>query len=148
MNLVLALTTALLAGALSAVPQVTATHRPDFNSEHTLRTSFVTAAESVIDTASSIDLNENTTASDAQRTQLKVNSDNLAKMAESPLEKEAADATDDMIFAITACTVQGRNGSDTTKCRAQFATARARAMEAIGKHKANGAWVDGPPSRS
>jgi hypothetical protein len=126
--------------------QVTATHRPDFNTEHKLRESFVVAAESVIDTASAIDLGANTDASDAQRKQLQNDKANLANIAESTLEKEAVGDINDMVFAITACTIQARNNADTTQCRGLFDRARHRAMEALGKHKANGVWVDGPPA--
>ena len=110
-----------------------------------LRNTFVVATETVIDTASSIDLTANHATSDEQMQHLKTIAANLASMANDDQEKQVVDTVHDMTFAITACSLQARQGAPTAQCQSQFDSARRRVMQAIGKHKDGSAWVDGPP---
>ncbi len=111
-----------------------------------LRNTFVTAAETVIDNASAVDLHADNTHFSAQMEQLRSAKANLARMAEDEREREAASAADDLIFAVAACHLQAKDGADTARCQGQVDAARMRAMEALRKHKVNGVWVDGPPA--
>ena len=113
-----------------------------------LRNTFVVAAETVIDNASAVDLKAEQPVFDAQMQQLKAAKDNLSRMADDDREREAASAADDLIFSIAACHIQAKDGASTDRCQAQITQATNRAMEALHKHKSNGAWVDGPPVRT
>ena len=112
-----------------------------------LRNTFTVAAETVIDSASAIDLHADEAPFSAQLQQVKSSRENLTRMVEDDRERDIATATGDMIFAIQACHIQARDGASTTRCEAQIAQARSRAMEALSKHKNGAAWVDGPPTR-
>ena len=74
--------------------------------------------------------------------------ENLKSMADDERERDAASAADDLIFAVSACHLQAKDGAPTDRCETQIANARTRAMDAIRKHKSTGAWVDGPPTAS
>ena len=111
-----------------------------------LRNTFVTAAETVIDNASRVDLKADLTISDAQMKQVDSAKESLSKMAEDDREKDAAAVVNDMVFQLSACRLQATNGAGTDACKAQFDRARLRAMEAIRKHKSGDSWVDGAPA--
>jgi hypothetical protein len=115
------------------------------NSLAPLRNTFVTAAETVIDSASAVDLSGDDAHYAAQMQDLRTAKENLKRMAEDDRERDAASATDDLVFAVQACHLQAKDGAGTDKCQVQVNNARRRAMEALLKHKANGKWVDGPP---
>ena len=110
-----------------------------------LRNTFVVAAETVIDSVSAIDIKGDDVHFNAQMQQVKTAKDNLKSMADDERERDAASAADDLIFAVSACHLQAKDGASTDKCEAQIASARTRAMEALRVHKSNGAWVAGPP---
>ena len=112
-----------------------------------LRNTFVVAAETVIDNASAIDIQASDALFNGQMQQVRSAKDNLKHMAEDEREREAASATDDLIFAVSACHIQAKDGAPTDKCQAQIVQSRTRAMEALRKHKSGGQWVDGPPTR-
>ena len=114
-----------------------------------IRNTFVTAAESVIDTASAVDLHADQPAYDAQFRNLTLTRDNLAALvpgSNDDREGKALTAINNMIFTLSACRIQAIDGTDLTTCNAQFDRARNRAMESIHKHKANDTWLDGPPA--
>ena len=111
-----------------------------------LRNTFVTAAETVIDNASRVDLGANLAVSDAQMKQVDSAKETLTRMIEDDREKDAAAVVSDMVFQLSACRLQATNGGNTDSCKAQFERARLRAMEAIRKHKNGAAWEDGAPA--
>lgn len=111
-----------------------------------LRNTFVTAAETVIDNASGIDIKGDDAHFNPQMQQLRAAKDNLKGMAEDDRERDAAVAADDLIFAVAACHIQAKDGASTDRCQAQIDGARTRAMEALRVHKSNGVWAAGPPS--
>ena len=111
-----------------------------------LRNTFVVAAETVIDSASGIDIKGDDVHFNAQMQQLKSAKDNLKSMAEDDRERDAAAAMDDLLFAVAACHIQAKDGASTDRCQAQIDSSRIRAMEALRVHKSNGAWVAGPPA--
>jgi len=112
-----------------------------------VRNTFVVAAETVIDNASSVDIKADETQFAGQMAQVKTSRDNLDRMADDEREHEVVSATGDLIFAVQACHIQAKNNTDTGKCQAQVEQARIRAMEALKMHKSGGNWVAGPPSR-
>lgn len=132
--------TLVLTSLLAFAPQ----RSPSANTP--LRNTFVTAAETVIDNASRVDLKADLTVSDAQMKQVDSAKETLNKMVEDDREKDAAAVVNDMVFQLSACRLQATNGADTISCKAQFERARSRAMEAIRKHKSGDTWVDGAPN--
>ena len=131
--------TALLALAMQDAPR---TLPPGMGP---LRNTFVVAAETVIDNASAVDLKGDDAHFAAQMNDLKTSKENLLRMAEDDREHDAAEAANDLIFAVASCHIRAKNG-DAGNCVTLVDNARHRAMEALGKHKANGAWVNGPPT--
>ena len=129
---------ALLAPAQSTLPTQTGP----------MRNTFVVAAETVIDSASALDIKSDDVHFNAQFQLVKTAKENLKSMADDERERDAASATDDLIFAVAACHLQAKDGAPTDRCQTQIENARTRAMDAIRKHKSNGAWVDGPPAAS
>jgi hypothetical protein len=111
-----------------------------------LRNTFAVAVETVIDNASAVDLQAEDPRFNGQLQQLKSAKDNLARIAFSDKEKEIADSANNMVFLVSACRIQAKNGTNTTQCASQFASAQTRMMVAIDKHKSGASWVDGPPS--
>ena len=111
-----------------------------------LRNTFVVAAETVIDDANAVDLKADDTHFDGQMQTLKTARENLNRMASEDREHEIVSSADDMIFAISACHIQAKDGGNTAKCQTQVDNARTRTMEVLDKHKSAGAWVDGPPA--
>ena len=111
-----------------------------------LHNSFVTGVETLIDTATTLDLKADTTTYDPQFKSLTTIKDNLKALADNPREDEIAQSAYDLTFLVSACHLQATNNTDTTKCSAQIANANKRLMTAINKHKANGQWQDGPPA--
>lgn len=132
----------LAASLLLAVPQFNPAypHGP-------MRNTFATSAETVVDTADAIDIHANDAAFDAQMQQLHNTYDTLKAMAEDEREKDVASSLNDLVFAISACHLQARNGAPIEKCTKQIANARFRSLDALGKHKDGATWVDGPPTR-
>lgn len=111
-----------------------------------LSNTFITASETVIDDADRVEINAPDDRFNAQMRDLRTAKDNLDRMAYEDLEHQVVSADSDLIFALSACHVQSKDGADTHKCEAQVKSARARAMEVLGKHKAGSSWVDGPPA--
>jgi len=111
-----------------------------------LSNTFITAAETVIDNSATIDLKADDIPFDAQMQQLKTSRDTLSTMAVDSRQKDIAEDGKHLVFLVSACHIQAKNGAPTEKCEAQLANARKRIMESIGKHKSGNAWVDGPPA--
>jgi hypothetical protein len=111
-----------------------------------MRATFVTAAETVLDDASSVDIKADDDHFNGQFQQLKQANDNLSGMADDEQERSIAAGTKDLVFQISSCHIQAIDGADTSKCQAQVDDARNAAMEALRKHKSGSAWVDGPPA--
>lgn len=133
--------THLLATTLLFLPQYPMpTHHP------TLRNTFVVAAETVIDDADHTDIKAPDPQFDPQMLQLKAAQANLDQMVAEDGEREVVDETKNLIYAIAACHIQAKTAPDTTKCETTISHARTSAMEALNKHKSNGAWLDGPPA--
>jgi hypothetical protein len=111
-----------------------------------LSNTFITAAETVIDNSATVDLKADDVPFDAQLQQLKSSRDNLSTMAVDSRQKDIAGAANHLVFLVSACHIQAKNGADTTKCESQLVNARKRMMDSIGKHKNGDSWTDGPPS--
>jgi hypothetical protein len=111
-----------------------------------IRNTFAVAAETVIDNASAVDVKADEPHFSAQFAQLKTSKDNLAGMATDEREKDIAARASDMVFLVSACHIQAKDGASTDQCQSQLSRARTHIMEAISRHKTAGAWTDGPPS--
>jgi len=111
-----------------------------------LRNTFVVAAESVIDQADNINIKSSDDQYEPQMKQLKAAQATLTRMIDEDGEHEVVDATNNLIFAISACHIQAKGNAGTTQCEPIISRARTGAMEAIDKHKSAGAWLDGPPA--
>ena len=111
-----------------------------------LRNTFVVAAETVIDDAGNIDIKSSDDQFEPQMQQLKAAQATLTRMIGEDGERDVVEATNNLIFAISACHIQAKAGTGTAQCEPIISRARTGAMEAIDKHKSAGAWVDGPPS--
>jgi hypothetical protein len=110
-----------------------------------LSNAFIRASETVLDDIQVVDLTANPTALKAQMDTVKTAQHNLATMAETERESIALSVINDAIFALRSCSVIAADGQDTTACRQRITRSQAEAMEAIDKHRENGAWVDGLP---
>jgi hypothetical protein len=110
-----------------------------------IRNTFAVAVETVIDNATAVDIKAEDPTFNVQFQQLKSSRDNLNNMAYDDREKDIANAASNMVFLITACHIQAKDGADISKCLSQFLNARNRLMESIDKHKTSGGWIDGPP---
>jgi hypothetical protein len=113
-----------------------------------IRNTFVVAAETVIDNASAVDVAADDIRFNAQLQQLTVSKNNLVSMASDDREKDIASEANNLVFLVSACHIQAKDGASTDKCKAQLEHAGKRIMEAISKHKSSGAWADGPPATS
>jgi len=111
-----------------------------------LTATFVTATEGFLDQAEAADIHAPDAEFDPKFQVLKTAKDNLKSMAEEDGEQEVVEAANNLIFAISACHLQSKNGTDTTKCEAIVHRASFRVMAAIDKHKTGNLWTDGPPS--
>jgi len=111
-----------------------------------LRNTFVTGTETVIDDAGMVDVKADDATFTPQFQSLKTAKDNLKNIAETDRELEIASEANDLVFAVSACHLQAKDGTPTDTCQAQVGRARVRMMELINKHKSNGSWVDGPPT--
>lgn len=129
------------AGLLMFMPQ---TNLP--TQTMSLRNTFVVATETVIDNANAVDVNADDVRFDAQMQELKTSKENLARMASDDRERDVVATTNDLLFIISACHLQYKNGAKTGECAGQIGRARDHVMSAINKHKSGGAWVDGPPA--
>src|SRR3954470_11852254 len=76
-----------------------------------LSNTFITAAETVIDNSATIDLKANDVSFDAQLQQLKMSRDNLNTMAVDSRQKDIADAGKPLVFLVSACHIQAKDGS-------------------------------------
>ncbi|MGH9919743.1 MAG: hypothetical protein ACRD6W_12875 [Nitrososphaerales archaeon] len=135
----------LLASALwivSPAPQ----GPPSANPTYPLRNTFVIATETVIDYANAADFKADDAHFQGQMHTLKEAQANLDAMASDDREQAVAAATKSLIFAVASCHIEAIDGVSTAKCPTQIQQARDTAMDAIGKHRSNGVWVDGPPS--
>ena len=111
-----------------------------------IRNTFAVAVETVIDNATAIDIAADETHFSAQYQQLKISNDNLATLAYDDREKDIASEARNLVFLVSACHLQAKDGASTGKCQSQLTHASNRIMEAIAKHKSSGAWTDGPPA--
>jgi hypothetical protein len=111
-----------------------------------IRNTFAVAVETVIDNATAVDIAADETHFNAQYQQLKTSNDNLASLAYDDREKDIASEAKNLVFLVSACHLQAKDGASTDKCQAQLTRAGNRIMEAIAKHKSSGAWTDGPPA--
>ena len=110
------------------------------------RNTFATAVESVVDTLSAVDITASPTDYGEAMKSAQAARTNLNAMATEEGEHDVVSSVNDLYFAISACHIQATDHSDTTTCRAQIDHARTRVMTVLGRHKANGSWIDGPPS--
>ncbi len=133
--------TVLFASTLLFLPQY-----PMPTHKLSLRNTFVVAAETVIDDADHIDIKAPDAQFDPLMQQLKTSQATLDQMVAENGEREVVDETKNLIYAISACHIQAKTAPDTSKCETTISHARTSAMEALGKHKSGGAWVDGPPA--
>lgn len=111
-----------------------------------MRNAFLTGAETVLDDVAAVDIHGEQTAVDARMQTLHTAQGNLAAMAQNDREHRVLEAVDDVVFTLSACRIQAVDGTDSTNCMAKLERQRALAMEAMGKRKQNGAWVDAPAS--
>lgn len=118
---------------------------PSLGGTTQIRNTFVVATETVIDNANAVDLRASDDAYEAQIKQLRLSKATLSRMAEGEREHEIADDAEHLIFLISACRIQEKSGSNADKCSAQLRAAEDRLMVAIGRHKTDGAWVEGLP---
>ena len=125
---------------LSSLPASAQSHKPQ------LRNTFVVATESAIDALAAVDLAASPANYNAAMKSAQTARTNLQQMATEEGEQDVATSVNDFYFAISACHIQAIDNSDTAVCRGQVEHARDRAMTALGKHKASGSWVDGPPA--
>jgi len=111
-----------------------------------LRNSFVTAAEAVLDSAAAIDVTATDSAYSPLFTHLQDTRAYLDSMAEGDRELGIASNAKDIIFFVSACRLQAKNGASTDKCLTQLTTARIRMMQQLNRHKSGELWVEGPPA--
>jgi hypothetical protein len=111
-----------------------------------MRETFIAAAETVIDDASAVDIKLDDAHFAGQFQQLKEVQANLSSMADDDREHTIADTMKDLVFQISSCHIQSKDGAPTDKCIAQITNARTEAMTALNKHKDGNTWVDGPPA--
>lgn len=119
---------------------------PSANPPVPMRQTFVTAAQTVIDDASAVDIKADESHFTGPMQELNSAENILTNMAEDDREKDIAAEMKDLIFQISSCHIQAIDGADTTRCEAQIASARNRAMDSLHRHKEGGTWVDGPPA--
>lgn len=110
------------------------------------RTSFIVAAESTIDEATSLDMKAADPQFRPQMQALTSAENNLTRMAEEDSERDIAAAVKDLVFTVSACHIQAKGGASTAQCESQVNSALNTAMKALNKHKSGGAWQDGPPA--
>lgn len=111
-----------------------------------LSNTFITAAESVIDDANAVEVKADDDHFTGQLQTVKSAKDNLNGMASGEREHDIVSSMNDLIFAISACHIQAKDGADTAKCQGQINNARHRAMDLLNKHKDGDSWADGPPA--
>jgi hypothetical protein len=111
-----------------------------------LRNSFVTAAESVVNNADALDLKADPAHFNGPMRQLQAAEANLNSMAEGDREHNIASAMQDLVVQISLCHIQAKTGASIGTCSAQVSDARRSALDALGMRKSSGAWVVGPPS--
>lgn len=110
-----------------------------------LRNTFVVATETVVDDAAAIDITADDASYDPLFAQLQAVRTNLDTLAEGDREHDIAASAKNLVFLISACHLQAKNGVAPDKCLTQLATARTRIMQQLNHHKSDGAWVEGPP---
>lgn len=111
-----------------------------------LSNTFISAAETVLDDAGKVDVKAPDDRFEADMRDLRTAKDNLDHMAYEDREHSIVSAASELIFALSACHIQAKDGADTRKCETQIDSARNRAMDVLGRHKSGAAWVDGPPA--
>ena len=111
-----------------------------------LSNTFITAAETVLDDASRVDIKAADDRFEAEMRDLKSAKDNLDRMAYEDQEHSIVNAASELTFAISACHIQAKDGADTRKCEAQIDNAMQRAMGVLGRHKQGATWVSGAPA--
>lgn len=136
----------LLASALWLFGPAMQSGRPVVTPPPPPSNTFVSAAEVVLDDADKVDVSAPDVRFEAEMRDLKTAKDNLDRMAYSDREHEIVSSANDLIFAISACHVQAKDGANTAKCESQIAGARNRAMDVLGQHKTGATWVKGPPA--
>ena len=110
-----------------------------------LRNTFVVATETVVDNAAAVDITALDPTYDPLFAQLQAARANLETLAEGDREHEIATSAKDLVFLVSACHLQAKNGAPVDKCLSQLANARTRIMQQLNHHKSGGAWIEGPP---
>lgn len=109
------------------------------------RNTFLVATESVLDQATSLDLNTEAAAFDPGFATLKTAQRNLEDMASDEQEQNVVSELKNMVFRLSSCRIQAIDGTDISGCLLKLAADRKDVMLAIHRHKENGAWTDGDP---
>ncbi|MES2390963.1 MAG: hypothetical protein V4555_04940, partial [Acidobacteriota bacterium] len=119
--------TLLLAAAFASPQTLPANTTPPSNT-------FITAAETAIDTASAVDIHATDEVFASQMQQLRIAQENLKNMvtATSDREHDIFNAVGDLAFALNTCHIQTKNGP-APNCETRIAAARTTAMQTIGK---------------
>jgi hypothetical protein len=108
---------------------------------------FITATESVIDQAASVDIHAPDDVFQAQMQPLKMAQENLTNMVSSSAsEHDVLTAVSDLVFALSTCHIQSKDGAPAPNCDSRISAARTSAMQSINRHKQNGHWLEGPPA--
>jgi hypothetical protein len=116
-------------------------------SHDTYSNTFVTASETVLDNALAADIAADDEHFEPEMKQLKTSRDNLKNMASNTQEDEIVTDSDNLIFLISSCHIQARDPGRVAPCQAQISTSLNRLMTKLNRHKSNGVWLEGPPSR-
>lgn len=135
MKVLMLLVPALWAGVVVA-------QLPGPTANEPLRNTFVVATESVLDSASTLDLKAPAAQFDPQMQNFKTLKNNLDQLASDEHEQEVAAAVDDFAFQLAACRVQAIDGADITTCNQRLQKAREQVMQDIGKRKNGDRWED------
>ena len=138
---------ALLAGsAICLIASAMQSGPPGVVPDPPLSNTFISAAEMVLDDAGKVEIKAPDDRFESEMRDLKSAKDNLDHMAYEDREHRIVSAASELVFAISACHIQAKDGADTAKCESQIENARNRAMYVLGKHKSGTSWIDGPPA--
>lgn len=111
-----------------------------------LRNTFLVAAETVIDISSTVDIKAADPLFTAQLQQLNVAKETLAALVNDDREKDIVADANNLVFLISACHIQSKDGAPTDKCESQLTRARSRMMDSLNMHKRGPNWLPGPPT--
>ncbi|MFC6644928.1 hypothetical protein ACFQBQ_04840 [Granulicella cerasi] len=107
-----------------------------------LSNTFVTAVESTVDAVDAVDLAAAPEQLTSQMQNVETVYGNLKAMTSTDREERALAEVNDLLFALRACRIQSTSGNDTAKCRTRLGQEEARVLDAIGKKKVEGRWVN------